>query len=832
MNKKYTKNMLKVIDEAGDISAKFGVRYVGSEQILYGLLKVYNCVASSLLRGFGVSLAEYERYLIKTIQFSSPLVGLTARCKEMLDVTEEVARRAGCTYITTEQVLYAVLCERDCCAVEILYAMNVDVDGLFSETSKTVFPAGSGKKNSSSVSVIEKHDEYDDGFPYGENDFGGAGNDYGERGECFGGKNDVARYGDNGNGGENFYDKNESGGFNGKNGDKQPRNNPQNKKAPDNAVKSLSSYGIDMTERARSGKYDPVIGREKEIERMAQILLRRTKNNPIIVGEPGVGKSAVVEGFAQAIADGKVPDALKDKTIFSLDLSGMLAGTRYRGDFEERLKNAVSEVRQSGNVIIFIDEIHNLIGAGASGDGNFDAADILKPMLARGELTVIGTTTYDEYRKYIEKDSAFERRFSQITLEPPSVDDAIKILSGLKDRYEKHHGVVITADAIKAASELSDRYITDRFLPDKAIDLIDEAASKEKIAASRERRPCRAIGREDIAKVVYDWTKIPVTTLTTDEKQRILQLESILHERVIGQNEAVSAVSRAIRRSRSGLGEKGKPSGSFIFAGPTGVGKTELSKAIAEALFGGENDLIRIDMSEYMEKHSVSKLIGSPPGYVGFDEEGQLTEKVRRKPYSVVLFDEIEKAHEDIFNLLLQVLDEGRLTDSKGRTVNFRNTVIILTSNVGAATQDKKSRLGFVSSDKDDAFGYEEMRENILSGLRKKFKPEFLNRVDDIICFHRLTKEECKKIAEIQINKLKAKLKEKNISLTVSPAAMDAVLAEGYSEEYGARSLKRTVEKELSDKISTALITGELCENSNVTVGYADGQFRFVKSRY
>ena len=804
MKKKYTQNMVRVIDEAGDISAKFGVRYVGSEQILYGLLKVSNCVASSLLRSFGVTLAEYESYLIKTIQFSSPLVGLTARCTEMLDKTEEIARRAGCSYITTEHVLYAVLLESECCAVEILRALEIDVAGLLSETERAVFPSGNGKKNITPVSVIERsrddrNDFYDDNYEenYGSENVRKADEDIKEA------KANDSR-----------------------------RNSAKNKKAPDNALKALSSYGIDMTERARQGKYDPVIGRDKEIERMAQILLRRTKNNPIIVGEPGVGKSAVVEGFAQAIADGRVPESLMGKTIFSLDLSGMLAGTRYRGDFEERLKNAVEEVQKSGNVIIFIDEIHNLIGAGASGEGNFDAADILKPLLARGEFTVIGTTTYDEYRKYIEKDSAFERRFSQITLDPPSVEDAVKILTGLKDRYEKHHGVKITSEAIVAASELSDRYITDRFLPDKAIDLIDEAASKEKISAAREGRACRPIGREDIAKVVYDWTKIPVTKLTSGEKQRLLDLEKILHERVIGQNEAVSAVSRAIRRSRSGLGEKGKPAGSFIFAGPTGVGKTELSKAIAEAMFGDENDLIRIDMSEYMEKHSVSKLIGSPPGYVGFDEEGQLTEKVRRKPYSVVLFDEIEKAHEDIFNLLLQVLDDGRLTDSKGRTVNFRNTVIIMTSNVGAATPDKKTRLGFVSEGSSGAFGYEQMKENILSGLRKKFRPEFLNRVDDIICFHHLTREECKKIAEIQINKLKARLSEKNILLTVSPSAMDAILGEGYSEEYGARSLKRTVDKQLSDRISTAIITGELSENQNVTVGYADGQFRFMKTRY
>ncbi len=800
MKGRYTKNTLAAIDEAGRISERFGVRYVGSEQILYGLLSVQGCVASRLMTRFGVSISEFETYLIQTIQVNSPLLGITPRCREMLDRTEGITRSAHANYVTTEHVLLSILMEKDCVAVKILYALGVDVDGLFIETRKTVFPSGVAGKKESSVSVLERQEEPN----VWQRDF--------QLNSAPAEKREQKMK----------PSANDEGSNN--------RKQLQKQEVAENALKDLENYGIDMTERAREGRYDPVIGRDEEIERMAQILLRRTKNNPIIVGEPGVGKSAVVEGFAQAIARGEVPDSLKNKTVFSLDLSGMLAGTRYRGDFEERLKNAVNAVINDGNVILFIDEIHNLVGAGASGEGNFDAADILKPMLARGELSVIGTTTYDEYRKYIEKDSAFERRFSQITLEPPSVEDAIKILSGLKDRYEKHHGVEITEEAIRAACELSDRYITDRFLPDKAIDLVDEAASKEKIESSRNGRPCTSIKKEDIARIVYDWTKIPVTKMTTDEKQRLTRLEKVLHERVIGQEEAVSAVARAIRRNRAGIGEKGKPAGSFIFAGPTGVGKTELSKAIAEAMFGDENDIIRIDMSEYMEKHSVSKLIGSPPGYVGFDEEGQLTEKVRRKPYSVVLFDEIEKAHEDIFNLMLQVLDDGRLTDSKGRTVNFKNTVIIMTSNVGAATPDKKARLGFVS-DGEEKFGYEQMRENILNGLRKKFRPEFLNRVGDIICFHHLSKEDCTKIAGLEVNKLKRRLKEKNILLNVSPQAMNALIESGYSEEYGARQLKRTIERELADKISTGIITGELAEGNRVTVDYSGGEFRFIKTQ-
>ncbi len=785
---KYTKNMLAAIDAAGKITQSFGVNYVGSEQLLCGLLTLPTSAAGRLLENYGVYRENYESYLARSINKSCPIHGFTENCIKLLDRTQEITMTAGYSCIATEHVLLSILMETNCVAVRILHAMGVDVEGLSAETRSIVFSAGK-KMNGGNVSFAPED------YQVEENVKTGYTSDYSEEKT------------------------------------NQEKTGSKSSKAPENALESLSSYGIDMTARARNGKYDPVIGRDKEIERMAQILCRRTKNSPIIVGEPGVGKSAVVEGFAQAIANGEVPDNLKDKTVFSLDLSGLLAGTRYRGDFEERLKNAINSVVANGNIILYIDEIHNLIGAGSSGEGNIDAADILKPMLARGEITVIGTTTYDEYRKYIEKDSAFERRFSQITLDPPSVDDAIKIVGGLKDRYESHHGVAISDQAVAAACELSDRYITDRFLPDKAIDLIDEAAAKAKIDATRTGRRDIQITKDDIAAIVSDWTGIPVTKMSVGEAQRLIDLEKVLHDRVIGQNEAVDAVARAIRRSRAGLGESGKPMGSFIFAGPTGVGKTELSKALAEAMFGDENSLVRIDMSEYMEKHSVSKLIGSPPGYVGFEEEGQLTEKVRRKPYSVVLFDEIEKAHEDIFNLMLQILDDGRLTDSKGRLINFKNTVIIMTSNVGAATPEAKSRLGFLGGG-TDSFGYDRMKDSILSGLRKKFRPEFLNRIDDVICFHHLTKEECLRISDILIDKLKKQLKEKNIALTVSSSAKRALLDEGYNEEFGARPLKRAVQKELEDKISMEIIKGNLKEGDSVVVEYLGGEFCYLKNKF
>ena len=644
----------------------------------------------------------------------------------------------------------------------------------------------------------------------------------------------------------------------------------------------IEKYGTNLTQKAREGKIDPVIGRKKEIDKIIQVLSRRTKNNPVLIGEPGVGKSAVVEGLAQAIVNNQVPDLLKNKIVFSLDLASMVAGSKYRGDFEERLKNAINEIKTNGNVILFIDEIHQLVGAGSTSDGNMDAANILKPMLARGELQTIGATTLEEYRKYIEKDAALERRFTPVQVDEPSVEDTVEILRGLRDKYEAHHKVVITDEAIIAAATLSDRYITDRYLPDKAIDLIDEAASRarlnsyntpaavkeledkvkrltqEKNKAAKDENYAQAqklveeinavqqeintakkdwkggantnaasIGSEEIAEIVSGWTGVPVTKLTEQESEKLLHLEENLHKRIIGQDEAVSAVARAIRRARAGLNEPNKPIGSFIFVGPTGVGKTDLAKALAECMFGDEKLMVRLDMSEYMEKHTVSKLIGAPPGYVGYDDNngGQLTEKIRRKPYSVVLFDEIEKAHPDVFNILLQILDDGRLTDSKGRVINFKNTIIIMTSNVGASQIKKMSNFGFRSEEDD---GYVDMRENIMDALREQFKPEFLNRLDDIIIFRKLTKEEQGRICEKIIEGLANKLKLKNVSLRITPAAMDKLLEEGYSEEYGARPMKRVVQKRIEDKLSDEILAGHVRPGECVTVDLGgEGEFAF-----
>lgn len=772
MNKLYTKNVERALELARSAANMSGVTYRGSEHILYGLLSCEGCVAWKLLTEYHVSKKQYWD-ILRVVRPMNYQNDLTPNVRQIIDDATVIMHEVNETRITTEILLYSILV-RDCMACKILRRIEgVDLDALTAATRETVYANRSSGYSGKAPAKANLKEE------------------------------NLSEAGDN-----SFKQKDST-----------------SASAHRGVLNELAPYGVDMTERARQGKYDPVIGRDAEIERMAQILCRRTKNSPIIVGEPGVGKTAVVEGFAQAIVRREVPDILQNKTIFSLNLSGLIAGTRYRGDFEERLKKTIDSVVADGNIILFIDEIHNLIGAGASGDNNFDAANLLKPILARGEMAVIGTTTFDEYRKYIEKDSAFERRFSQIVVEPPSVEDAIKIVSGLKERYERHHGITITDDAVRAACELSDRYITDRFLPDKAIDLIDEAASKAKIYSGG----AASIGREDIAKIVSDWTKIPVTQMTANEAKKLLNLEAELHARVIGQDEAVAAVARAIRRSRAGIGEGGRPTGSFIFAGPTGVGKTELSKALAEAIFGNENALIRIDMSEYMEKHTVSKLIGSPPGYVGYEEEGQLTEKVRRNPYSVVLFDEIEKAHEDIFNLMLQVLDDGRLTDSKGRLVNFKNTIIIMTSNVGAATAANRNRIGFVG-DHSRGYDYEQMRENILDGLRKKFRPEFLNRVDDIICFHRLSREDCAAIADILISKLVVQLRKKNITLRVMPSAKNALIDEGYSEEYGARPLRRTVQTELADRISTEIIQGNLREGDYIAVEHDGRNYRFIRS--
>nr|MBO4517653.1 ATP-dependent Clp protease ATP-binding subunit [Clostridia bacterium] len=693
----FSRNVNEVIDLANNLAKRFGCRYIGSEHIMFGLINVSDGRAASILREAEVDNDRYLYYFKKTIDVNAVIPGnmFTPRTKRHFEKAIDLSLRAHSGFVGTEHILLAILLDDEAVATAILKAMRVDTETMAEEIAESLMGGYEGE--------TEPEDNEESVF---QGAFKSAQNPYSQP------KKDGKEYGDLG---------------------------------------ELGKFGVNLNKQAQEGRLDPVIGRKKEIDRVIQILSRRTKNNPVLIGEPGVGKSAVVEGLAQAIVKGNVPEILADKIVFSLDLAGMLAGARYRGDFEDRLKKAIDVVKQNGNIILFIDEIHNIVGAGSTGEGNMDAANILKPMLSRGELQTIGATTIDEYRKYIEKDAALERRFQPIMVDAPSTEETVEILKGLRDKYESHHGVSIPDDAIMAAVSLSDRYITDRFLPDKAIDLIDEAASRvrldsynspaeakqkenelatltaQKNEAKRRDDLERAIkinkeiervnkeldeirakagklktNREklrltpdDIAKVVSNWTGVPVVKLTETEAQKLLDLEAVLHQRVIGQTDAVKAVADAIRRARAGLKDPNRPVGSFIFVGPTGVGKTELSKALAEAVFGNENNLIRVDMSEYMEKHSVSKMVGAPPGYVGFDEAGQLTEKVRRKPYSVVLFDEIEKAHPDVFNIMLQILDDGRLTDSKGRVVSFKNTIIIMTSNVGATEVQHKTTLGF-----------------------------------------------------------------------------------------------------------------------------------------
>ncbi len=647
--------------------------------------------------------------------------------------------------------------------------------------------------------------------------------------------------------------------------------------------RAIDKYGIDLNKQAMADKIDPVIGRSSEIERVIQILSRRTKNNPCLIGEPGVGKTAIAEGLAQEIVKGNVPEILKNKKIVTLDIAGMVAGAKYRGEFEERLKNSMKEIKNDGNIILFIDELHTIIGAGGS-EGSIDASNILKPSLARGEIQVIGATTIDEYKKYIEKDSALERRFQPIMVNEPTVDDTILILKGLRDKYEAHHKVVITDEAIEAAAKLSHRYISDRFLPDKAIDLIDEAASKERLKSvtaptnlkdiedkikevQKEKEEAinsqnfekaavyrdeekelveklnsekeawktnqnlneRQIGYEEIADIIAKWTGIPVKRLQSDEAERLLNMENIIHNRVIGQKPAVEAVAKAIRRARVGLKDPKKPIGTFIFLGPTGVGKTELSKALAEVMFGDENAIIRVDMSEYMEKHSVSKIVGSPPGYVGFDDGGQLTERVRRKPYSVVLFDEIEKAHPDVFNILLQMLDDGRLTDSKGRTVDFKNTVIIMTSNVGASTISKQRTLGFTANfSNEEKTEYEKMKENVLAQLKEAFRPEFLNRIDEIIVFHALNKENIEEIVSLMVNNLSKRLSELGLSIEVDEEAKKLLASENFDINYGARPLQRAIRRKIEDKLSEEILKGTINKSDTILVTVENDELKFT----
>ena len=644
---------------------------------------------------------------------------------------------------------------------------------------------------------------------------------------------------------------------------------------------TLDQFARDLTKAAVVGELDPVIGRTKEIERIVQILSRRTKNNPVLIGEPGVGKSAIVEGLAQLIVEGNIPEILRNKRVVSLDLASMLAGAKYRGEFEERLKNAMAEIRKAGNVVLFIDELHTIVGAGAS-EGAIDAANILKPLLARGEMQCVGATTLNEYHKYIEKDAALERRFQPVTVGEPSKEESVAILMGLRDRYEAHHRVQITDEAIEAAVTLSDRYISDRFLPDKAIDLIDEAASRVRIKAftappdmkeqetrlealnketeeavahedfekaahlrdqkkqlnnemaerrkkweQRRNSQIEIVGEEEVAQIVSAWTGIPVSRMTEDEAIRLVKLEEILHNRVVGQNEAVKAVARAVRRARAGLKDPNRPIGSFIFLGPTGVGKTELCKALGEALFGDENSMIRIDMSEYMEKFSVSRMIGSPPGYVGYEEGGQLTEKVRRKPYAVILFDEVEKAHPDVFNILLQILEDGRLTDGQGRVVDFKNTVVVMTSNAGAHELKRQRSLGFGSSASDEEKGYEMMRDNIMDEVKKTFRPEFLNRVDEIIVFHTLEQPEIDAIAKLMMEGVKERLRERGMELEVEDEALRVISKSGYDLQYGARPLRRAIQRMVEDALSEEILLGHIKLGDRVRAYSENGELRF-----
>ncbi len=826
----FSRNVYRVIDIATNIARRLGCRYIGSEHILFGLLNVEDGRSSSILSEAGVDSGRYLELLRRSVDTKVIITGnmFTARTKRLFEDAIDISIKARAGYVGTEHLLLAVLLMTDCLAVSLLQMLSVNVDKLTNDLEDSLFS-----------SLEEEYTSDEEESVYG---------------------NTFAKV-----------------------GGREQKINHQEKGGEDD-LGGLGKFGVNLNKQAQDGKLDPVIGRKNEIDRVIQILSRRTKNNPVLIGEPGVGKSAVVEGLAQAIVKGNVPEILSEKIVFSLDIAGMLAGARYRGDFEERLKTAIDTVKQNGNIILFIDEIHNIVGAGSTGEGNMDAANILKPMLSRGELQTIGATTIDEYRKYIEKDAALERRFQPIMVDAPSTDETVEILKGLRDKYESHHGVIIPDDAIMSAVSLSDRYITDRFLPDKAIDLIDEAASRvrldsynspaeakqkeaelntliaqkeeakrrddlqraikineeidkvnEELAEIRSQASKSSINREqlmltpdDIAKVVSNWTGVPVVKLTQSEAQKLLDLEEVLHHRVIGQSAAVKAVSDAIRRARAGLKDPNRPVGSFIFVGPTGVGKTELSKALAEAVFGDENNIIRVDMSEYMEKHSVSKMVGAPPGYVGFDEAGQLTEKVRRKPYSVVLFDEIEKAHPDVFNIMLQLLDDGRLTDSKGRVVSFKNCIIIMTSNVGATEVQNKATLGFASGNSQAE--YDNMCDKYMDALKSKFRPEFLNRIDDIIVFHKLTKEETGKIAELLLSSLRKRLSVIGVKLDITSSAMDLIVEKGYDDNYGARPLKRVIQRQLEDKLSEEILRGTLVENSTVTIDAESGEFKFIKN--
>ena len=835
---RFTPSVRKAIMNANAVSKSFGAKYVGTEQILYGLILCEDSRASKILSKYGVTKSKYYQELKKEVSVGYDASGFTPNAKSILESAALIAYSSRTSYVATEHILLAILKSPDCRACAILRRITDNASAIEFDTEQIVYPAKEKAFSASAGNGLQDYSGDKNAQDLEKTAANGNAVGFGAQKTSFAGEQKTVSAGE------------------------------KNERADD----PLSRFGTDLTEKAREGKLDPVIGRDKEIARLVQTLSRRTKNSPVLVGEAGVGKSAVVEGLAMAIARGEVPDSVADKRIFSLDVSNLLAGASYRGEFEQRFTNAIEYVKSSGDVILFIDEIHNLIGAGASGEGKLDAAEILKPALARGEFQLIGATTYDEYRKYIEKDPALERRFQPITVDPPSAENAKIILKGLRDKYEAHHKVRITDEAIAAAVDLSVRYITDRNLPDKAIDVIDETAARARLknsdfsaelnekraelhrllsdreyyvregysaeAAAAEQaavslkkqindlqtgridrrslvRP--SVTADDVAAVISDMTDIPLTKIEKSESERLLNLEAELHARVIGQDEAVSAVARAIRRARANLKDPKRPIGSFIFVGPTGVGKTELSKALAEAVFGDENALIRIDMSEYMDKASSSKMIGAAPGLVGYEEEGQLTGRVRKKPYSVVLFDEIEKAHPEIFDLMLQILDDGRLTDGKGKTVDFKNTVIIMTSNIGSGGGKKNSpAFGFGGSDEDE-------EDHVYNELKKFFRPEFLNRVDDIVTFRKLTVTECGKILDLLLNALKKRLYETGIELRIDDSAKREILKRGYDEEYGARPLKRVLRREVEDLLSDEIISGKLRKGDAVML-YADEQ--------
>lgn len=813
MNERYTEEAKKAITYATEVAYKLSHNYVGTEHLLIGLLESSG-VAAKVLEKNGVETSKVLELVNQLIAPNTAVEvievdGFTPRSKRILDQSYKEALRLKNQLVGTEHILIALIKESDCIAVRLLNTLGINVQKLYVDVLTAVGADMSTAKN-----------EY------------------------------AANKG---------------------------------KAKAKSSTPTLDQYSRDLTEYAREGKLDPVIGRESEIQRVIQILSRRTKNNPCLVGEPGVGKTAIAEGLARKIVEGNIPETIKDKRVLTLDLSGMVAGSKYRGEFEERIKKVIAEVMGDGNVLLFIDEIHTIIGAGGA-EGAIDASNILKPSLARGEIQLIGATTREEYRKYIEKDAALERRFQPVVVEEPSEEEAILILKGLRDSYEAHHKVKITDEALEAAVKMSSRYINDRYLPDKAIDLMDEAASKvrlstfitspevkeleEKVKLLEEEKELAikneayekagefkkqqeeittklnaisvktekekqntllVVGENEIADIISSWTKIPVKKLAQEESERLRNLENILHERVIGQEDAVSAVSKAIRRGRVGLKDPNRPIGSFLFLGPTGVGKTELSKALAEAMFGSENAMIRVDMSEYMEKHSVSKLIGSPPGYVGYDEGGQLSEKVRQNPYSVILFDEVEKAHPDVFNILLQVLDDGHITDAQGRKVSFKNTIIIMTSNAGAQNIISPKKLGFasVTDEKED---YKKMKDGVLEEVKRIFKPEFINRIDEMIVFHSLTKENIKSIVHIMFSSIEKRAKQQmNITLELSEEIIDFIVEKGYDQNYGARPLRRAIQSNIEDKLAEELLEGNLLSGDTAALTLFDKEIKISK---